>query len=181
MVEFLLAAWFLQAVTGTERPAVCVEKIRGEAVLGALAEDALAAALLSTRRVRLTENCQKAEYVLKGSIVERADLRARSEGEATGIAAAGGAYNAAGGGFGAMAAAGQEALATTETKRSVTLIVKLVRADGEIPFAGTQDSAPSKNRSAVSEAADRLAREIVRELFPAPPPISPEGRYQKIQ
>jgi hypothetical protein len=80
-----------------------------------------------------------------------------------------------------MAAAGQEALATTETKRSVTLIVKLVRADGEIPFAGTQDSAPSKNRSAVSEAADRLAREIVRELFPAPPPISPEGRYQKIQ
>jgi hypothetical protein len=72
-------------------------------------------------------------------------------------------------------------LATTKTNRSVTLLVKLVRRDGEIPSAGGQDSAPPKNRSAVSQAADRLARELVRETFPAPPSPLPEGPYQKIQ
>ena len=130
MVEFVLAVWFLQAVSRSEKPAVCAEKLRGEAVLGALAEDA---------------------------------------------------FTAARGGFGAMAAKGEESWAAAETKRSVTLLVKLVRRDGEIPFAGTQDSAPSKNRSAVSQAADRLARKLVREVFPAPPSPLPEGRYQKIQ
>jgi len=181
MVEFFLSALLLQVANGAEKPAICVDKIRGEAALGALAEDALAAALLSTKRVRLTENCAKADYTLKGSVVERADLKSRSEGEATGVAAAGGSYHRGTGGFGAMAAKGEEALSTTETKRSVTLIVRLVRQDGEIPFAGTQDSAPSKNRSAVNEAADKLTRELLREIFPAAPASAPEGNYQKIK
>jgi hypothetical protein len=50
MVDFVLAVWFLQAVSGSEKPAVCAEKLRSEAVLGAIAEDALAAARRRIRR-----------------------------------------------------------------------------------------------------------------------------------
>ncbi len=181
MVELLLSGLLLQVASASAMPMICVDKIRGEQTLSTLTEDALASALLSTKRVRVTENCAKADYTLKGSVVERADLKSRSEGEATGVASAGGAYGRGGGGFAAMGAKGEEALSTTETKRSVTLIVKLVRQDGDIPFAGTQDSSPSKNRSAVSEAIDKLTRELLREVFPAAGASAPEGNYRKIR
>jgi len=184
MVSALLYLVFAQANQLPVLPKICIDKIRGEVGLASSAEDAITAALLSSKRFRLVEVCEKAEYIVRGSIVERADLKSRSEGEETGVAAAGISSNRNYASGSAMGARGSESLSTTETKRAITLSVKFVNKDGEVVFAATQDSAPSKNRSAMSEAADRLSRDVIRELFAASPSKSDQksqSGYQKIK
>jgi hypothetical protein len=171
MVEIALAALLMQAPAIAGPPTICIETWRGDETLRAAVEDAMSSALLQTKKFRLTENCAKAAYVLKGSVVERADIRSRSEGESAGIASIAGSVvrhsdGSGGGGFGGSSNGSSEALSTTETKRQVTLSAKLVDSDGEVLLATTQDSGASKGKSALTEASEKLAREITRKLFP---------------
>lgn len=183
MVEIALFAYLMQAPAVTAPPTICVETWRGDQGLRAAVEDAMSSALLETKKFRLTENCSKATYVLKGSVVERADVRSRSEGESAGIASIAGSVvrNADGsgsGGFGGSSNGSSEALSTTETKRQVTLTAKLVNSEGEVLLATTQDSGASKGKSALTEASEKLAREITRKLFPASSSSAP-GKIDK--
>ncbi|MFN9430837.1 MAG: hypothetical protein ACK6DX_11900 [Acidobacteriota bacterium] len=152
-------------------------------------EDSLSGALLQTRRFRLVENCSKADFILKGSIVERADMRSRSEQESAGLAsaAARGASTPTSSSVIAavVASGGSEALSSIETKRQVTLTARLVDRQGEVILALTQDSDASKGKSAFAEASAKLAREIQRKLFPAnpdPTPANPDkSGYVKVK
>ena len=169
MVRLLLVAILAQTAQSPALPKICIEKIRGEAGLGSAAEDALSASLLSTKRIRIIEGCEKADFIVKGSIVERADLKSRSESEEAGVSsgsvvASGSRVSGSAGG-----ARGSESISNTEIKRSVTLSVKFVKQDGEVVFAATQDSSSSKSKSAIGEATEKISREVIRELFPASP------------
>jgi len=163
--SFLLG--FLQVSQITSSSTICIDKVRGEANIGSVAEDAVSASLLIYKGLKILENCAKAQFIVRGSIVERADVRSRTEAEDTGVASAGISVTNNSASGGALGARGSELISNTETKRSVTLSLKVVNVEGEVVFAGTQDSAPSKNRSAISEASEKLTRLLVKDLFPA--------------
>lgn len=174
MVNLAILMVLLQSAPAPvlENPTICIDAWRGDEGLRAAVEDALASALLQTKRFRITENCRRAAYVVKGSIVERADVRSRSEGESTGVGSFGvgvsrsasGAVSAAAGG---SSVEGSEAISSAETRRQVTISAKLVNEEGEVLLATTQDSGASKGKSALTEASEKLAREISRKLFPS--------------
>lgn len=155
--------------------------------MASAAVDAVSTALLSNKSIRLTENCAKAEWRIKGSVVERADLRSRSETEETGVVS-GGIHATPGYATGSIAGGrSKEALSSTETIRAVTLSLRLIDGEGEVVFSSTQDSKGSKSRSPIMEAADRAARDLLRELVPSsakPEPTKPGARpdgYQKLK
>jgi hypothetical protein len=177
MVESVLLLLLWQSTNANPLPSICIDAWRGDENLKATMEDSLSSALLQTKKFRLVENCSKADFTLKGSVVERADILSRSERESSGLASALAQVTAtpmrASGSAAGVASGGSEALASTETKRQVTLTARLVDRGGEVILALSQDSGASKGKSAFTEASEKLAREIQRKLFPAGPESKP--------
>ena len=166
---------------------ICTESFKGEASLSASSLDAVTTALLLNKNIRLTENCSKTDWKLKGSVVERADLRSRSDEEETGIASARINFDRNSGSGGAMSARSKEGLSSSETIRSVTLSVRLLTPEGEVVASSTQDSKGSKSRSPLAEAAERASADLLKAIFPpnAKPSVNSPGAradgYQKIK
>ena len=183
MAKWLLLGFALQLSAMADSPTICVDAWRGDSGLKATAEDAISSALLATGKFRLTENCAKANYVVRGSIVERADLRSRSESESAGLGSVGAYVSSHGAGISGSSQGSSEALTNTETKRQVTLTVKLVSSEGAVLLALSQDSTSSKSKSAFVEATEKVAKEIVRKLYPADPVSMPGDKsgYVKIR
>src|ERR1700694_1577418 len=69
----------LKSMAGINR--LCVEKFGGEESLATEAKGATIAAVFAMKRYIVTENCDKADAILKGSVSEKIAQRARGESE----------------------------------------------------------------------------------------------------
>ena len=150
---------------------VCVQNF-GDDALGAQAREMVIARLFESKRFSLTENCAKAEFILKGAVTERNDRAFRQESEGVGFGVSGAASDSSGAGInrtGTSASASargdaRETLASSENKQHAVVTMRLVDKDGEILWATSLESAGGKTKGAIGDAAERAARKLLRDL-----------------
>lgn len=171
--RLILLAVFASAsvpATAEENPLVslkriCVDTLAGDESLLGPAKEIAIAALFSSKRFAITEKCEKADAVLKGAVLERAERRVRAEGESTdfGVAAGGAHATAASarGGFGAALGGSGENLMSSETRTHASVTLRLVNKDGDVVWAYTQDSTGGKTKSALADAVERGVRQLL--------------------
>lgn len=147
---------------------ICVEKISGDGTQGAQAQEMAFASLFASKRFVLTENCEKADAVIKGAVTETTDQRVRAEAEDIEFGKAVGAASASlGSGTAAVAAAhggASETLASSETRRQVSVSLRIVDKDGEVLWAHTQESGGGKVKGPLADAVDRAVKQLVRDI-----------------
>jgi hypothetical protein len=150
---------------------ICVQNF-GDDPLGVQAREMVIAKLFESKRFSLTENCEKADFVLKGSITERSDRVSRSESEGIGFGESVAASSTTGAGIsrtGVAASASargdaHESLASSEVKQQAAVTMRLVDKEGEILWAASLESAGGKTKGAIGDAAERAVRKFLRDL-----------------
>jgi len=123
---------------------VCVQDF-GEGALGVQVREMVIARLFESKRFSLTENCEKTEFVLKGSVSEKGEFTQRAEQEAA-------------------AGIGGERLYSSDQKKQATVTLRLVDKDGEILWAASLESTGGKTKGAIGDAAERAVRKFLRDL-----------------
>ncbi len=150
---------------------VCVQNF-GDDALGAQAREMVIARLFESKRFSLTENCAKADFVLKGAVTERNDRAFREESEGVGFGVSAAASDSSGAGInrtGTSASASargdaRETLASSETKQHAAVTMRLVDKDGEILWAASLESTGGKTKGAIGDAAERAVRKFLRDI-----------------
>ena len=146
---------------------VCIQRF-GEDALGFQVQEMIIARLFESKRFSLTENCDKADYVLKGTITERSDRISRSESEGLGFddRAAASAWDRQGGASASRTARGSdhENLSSSEVKVQAAVTLRVVDKDGEIIWATSRESAGGKAKGAIGDAAERAVRRLLRDI-----------------
>ncbi|HWQ03244.1 MAG TPA: hypothetical protein VNL38_02085 [Candidatus Nitrosotenuis sp.] len=154
---------------------VCVQGF-GTDTLSLQAQETIIARLFETTRFSITENCEKAEFVLKGSVVERVEVTQRSESEGIGFGQAGSASSSSSSKVGSVgssssaSAAGRisanthESLSSSEVKQQAALTLRIVDRDGEVIWATSQETGGGKSKSAVGLAAEMAVRRLLRDI-----------------
>jgi hypothetical protein len=137
-------------------------------------------ALRASKRLIVTENREKADLILKGIALEKVSQEVHASGSATTVAgaassqsasihgsASGGSAHLSGSGSGhsvAQALGMDDSELSTETVESARLSVRLVSPDGDVVWSTTQESRGAKFKSAGADAAEKVVRELAREL-----------------
>jgi len=150
---------------------ICVERF-GNDPLGVQAQEMVIARLFEAKRFRLTENCEKADFILKGSITERSDRTTRSESEGLGFTASGSARVTTGSGqnrestAASSAARGNdyESLSSSEVKVQAAVTLRVVDREGEILWAASLESTGGKTKGAIGDAAERAVKRLLRDI-----------------
>jgi len=154
---------------------ICVQGFGGDA-LGYQAQEALIAKLFEAKRFSITENCEKADFVLKGSVVERAETVHRSESESIGFGQGASGSSSSSSSIGGVRSSNSssgsarvsggasEALSSTETKQSAAVTLRIVDRDGEVIWATSQETGEGKAKSAVGLAAEMAVRRLLRDI-----------------
>lgn len=154
---------------------VCVQSM-GNDVLGIQVQEMVIARLFQTKRFSLTENCEKADYVLKGSITERSEHASRSESEGIGFgqAASGssssssrvGSVGSSSSSSGSVRVSGNayENLSSSEIKQEAAITLRIVDRDGEIIWATSQESSEGKSKGAIGLATEQAVRRLLRDI-----------------
>ena len=125
---------------------VCVQNF-GSDVLGQQVQEIVIAKLFESKQFSLTEDCSRADYVLKGSVTERTSQLPRSESE----------------GFSAGSGSAHESLSSSETKTQAVVTLRIVDKEGEIIWATIQESPIGKSKGAVTLAAEQAVRKLLRD------------------
>jgi len=154
---------------------VCVQNM-GDDALGIQVQEMVIARLFQSKRFSLTENCQKADFILKGSITERSEHASRSESEGIGFgqSASGssssssrvGGTGSSSSSSGAARVSGNiyESLSSSEVKQEAAVTLRIVDRDGEIIWATSQESAEGKSKGAIGLAAEQAVRRLLRDI-----------------
>jgi hypothetical protein len=154
---------------------VFVDSFGDDAVSKSLAATVLDA-IRTSKRYIITENRDKADLILKGTALEKTTQEFHALGSATSVAGASGAHSAtvngtahsvsgsSSGGFVSRAAAIEDSQASTETIENARLAVRLVTPDGDVVWSNTQESRGAKYKSSAADVADRVMKDLVREL-----------------
>ena len=138
---------------------ICVQNM-GADVLGIQVQEMVIARLFESKRFSLTENCERADYVLKGSITERSTREFRSESEGIDF----GERVQVDSSSGHAAGGTRETLASSTAKERAAVTLRLVDKDGEILWATSQESAEGKTKGAIGAAADQAVRRFLRDI-----------------
>lgn len=147
---------------------ICVGEIVGMEPLSLQTREMIVAALFKTGRFRITEDCARADAVLKGGVVESSDRRVRAESEDTDFGTIVGSAHAnrrsgsahvagAGGGSG-------ESLLSAETVTNASLSLRIMDGAGDVIWAHTEESGQGKSRSAVALAVQRTVQRLMRDI-----------------
>ena len=124
----------------------------------------------------VTENREKADLILKGAALEKTTQEYHALGSATSVAGAAGGHSSSitgtpnlvtgssHGGFSAHSATIDDSQASTETVETARVAVRLVTQDGDVVWSTTQESRGGKYKGATGDVADKVVKELVREL-----------------
>jgi hypothetical protein len=155
---------------------VCVQAM-GTDALGIQVQEMVIARLFQTRKFSLTENCEKADFVLKGSVTERSEHSSRSESEGIGFgrgASGSSASSSRGGGVTSSSSSSGSAqlsgnayenLSSSEVKQEAAVTLRIVDKDGEIIWATSQESAEGKSKGAIGLAAEQAVRRLLKDIL----------------
>lgn len=123
-------------------------------------QDMIINGLNESKRFIVTENKDRADAWLKGSSLEKGSQEFHSSSEGTAVGRAGGHD----GGFHAGAAGISDSSASTETIYEAQAAVRLVNADGDVIWSTTQESRGAKYRSASADVADKIVKQLLRDI-----------------
>lgn len=129
-------------------------------------------ALRASKRFIVTENKEKADLILKGAALEKTTQEAHALGSATSVAAAAGGQSASvargsgssSGGFVARQLGVADSQASVETVNDARVAVRLVSNDGDVVWSTTQESKGGKYKGAMADAADKIVKQLLRDL-----------------
>lgn len=142
---------------------VCIESF-GPDVLGTQVRETIIAKLFQSKRFALTENCDKADFVMKGSITERSQYQTRSESEGFQASASGSSRSGSSSSSGSSSGGAHESLSSSEVKQQAVVTLRIVDADGEIIWATSQESGDGKSKGAITLAAEQAVRRLMRDI-----------------
>jgi altronate dehydratase len=120
--------------------------------------------LAEMKRFVVTENKEKADAILRGTALEKTSQEASSFSE--------GAAAASGLGL----AAAEDKHSSTETVHEARVAVRLVSSDGDVIWTTTQESRGAKYKGASADVADKVAKQLMRDLEKAERPRSSQGQ-----
>lgn len=129
-------------------------------------------ALRTSKRFIVTENREKADLIMKGSSLEKTSQEFHALGSGTSVAGAAGGHSAsqvgkvgsASGGFVARSLGIDDSQASTETINDARVAVRLVSTDGDVVWSTTQESKGAKYKGASADVADKIVKQLVRDL-----------------
>lgn len=141
--------------------------------------------LMQTKRFVVTENKDRADAILKGTALEKTSQELHAISESGNVATAS-TYGHAehsgqvsgsvpgyvqGSSRGSATVAGHaqsvgidDSQATTETVNDARISVRLVDPDGDVLWTTTQESNGAKYKGATADAADKVAKQLMREI-----------------
>lgn len=154
---------------------ICIQKL-GEDALGTQVQEMVIAKLFESKRFSMTENCDRADFVVKGSITERSERTFRSESEGIGfgerlshsesqssrVGSVGGSTSSSA----AVAVTGSqhESLSSSEVKQQAAVTLRVVDKQGDILWAISLESTGGKTKGAIGDAAERAVRRLLRDI-----------------
>jgi curli biogenesis system outer membrane secretion channel CsgG len=133
-------------------------------------------ALTNSHRFIVTEKRETADAVLKGVGLEKTSQELHATSEATAVGGAAGGHQASvsggagsisgssSGGFVARSAGIAESQASTETINDARMAVRLVSSDGDVLWSTTQESKGAKYKGATADVAEKIAKQLLRDL-----------------
>ncbi len=146
-------------------------------------------AIGSTKRFIVTENREKADLYLKGSAIEKTSQEMHSLDSATSVATAAGGetssvyghVDSAGarvsgsssGGYAARKMGIADGQASIETVNDTRASVRLVSKEGDVVWSTTQESKGAKYKGATADVADKIVKQLMRDLSKLAPPTLP--------
>jgi hypothetical protein len=133
-----------------------------------------------SKRFIITENKDKADAILKGTALEKtsqefhalndkaaaATSHGGHSGEVNGtfINGSGSVSGSSHGYHSSSAIAADDSTASTETINDARVAVRLVAADGDVIWSTTQESRGAKYKGASADVADKVVKQLMRDL-----------------
>lgn len=150
---------------------ICVQSF-GPEPLGVQVQEMVIAKLFQAKRFSLTEDCDRADFVIKGSITERNEYQTRSESEGMGFGTSAsystssrtGNVGSSSSGSGSARGNAHESLSSSEVKQQAAVTLRVVDQEGEIIWATSQESAEGKSKGAITLAAEQAVRGLLRDI-----------------
>jgi len=132
--------------------------------------------LTASKRLTVTEDRTKADAILKGFASEKSSQELHAYGSSTSVATAAGGHSGSisgsnghisgshSGGFGAAASGIDDSSVNTETIDSAKGSIRLINADGDVIWTSTQESRGAKYKGASADVADKMIKQLVRDM-----------------
>jgi hypothetical protein len=133
-------------------------------------------AVRSSKRFIVTENKEKADLILKGASLEKTSQEAHALGSGTVVAGAAGSQHgsvseaggsvsgSSSGGFAARQLGINDSQSSIETVNDARVAVRLVSTDGDVVWSTTQESKGAKYKGAAADAAEKVVKQLLRDL-----------------
>lgn len=145
--------------------------------------------LTESNRFTVTEDKSKADAILRGFASEKSAQEVHAYGSGTAVSTAAGGHSSSvsgsangshasvsgssSGGFHSVAGAIDDSSVNTETIDYAKASVRLVNQDGDVIWTSTQESKGAKFKGASADVADKVVKQLVRDIEKAErPPIS---------
>jgi curli biogenesis system outer membrane secretion channel CsgG len=138
------------------------------------------ASLTDSKKFIVTENKERADAILKGSGIEKTSQEIHAYDDSTSVAGAAGGHSgsvhgnwidgsghisgSSSGGFASRAAGISDSSVNTETINDARIAVRLVDKDGDVIWATTQESKGAKYKGASADVADKVVKELLRDV-----------------
>jgi curli biogenesis system outer membrane secretion channel CsgG len=167
----------------------------GDDAIGKQTQAMVISALAESKRFIVTENKDKADAILRGTGLEKTsqEFHALNDKAAAGTAVGShhgsisGSYSQVNGtGYGSLSGeshgglvarseAVDDSTASTQTIDHARLAVRLVSADGDVIWASTQESRGAKYKGASADAADKIVKQLPRDIEKLEKPPTPSS------
>lgn len=147
----------------------------------------LVTSLTESNKFTVTEDKTKADAILKGFAGEKTFQETHAYGSGTAVSTAAGGHSASvsgsggtfsgssSGGFHSVAGAMNDSSVNTETIDSAKASVRLVNQDGDVIWTSTQESKGAKFKGASADVADKIVKQLIRDIAKAEKPASSES------
>ena len=120
----------------------------GDDVVSRDLQSTIVSSLVATKRIKVTENRDRADAILKGVALEKTSQELHSYGEGTAV------------GHSAVV----DSSTHTETLNEAKISIRLVDLDGDVIWTTTQESKGAKYKSASADVADKCVKQLLRDL-----------------
>jgi hypothetical protein len=147
----------------------------------------LVTSLTESNKFTVTEDRTKADAILKGFAGEKTFQETHAYGSGTAVSTAAGGHSASvsgsggtfsgssSGGFHSVAGAMNDSSVNTETIDSAKASVRLINQDGDVIWTSTQESKGAKFKGASADVADKIVKQLIRDIAKAGKPSTSES------
>jgi len=126
--------------------------------------DILIAGLQATKRFIITENRERANAILKGSIKQEKTRVVRGSSERIGVGGVSAAADREAAALSGVVVGEQEADISSDVRREITIAVRILNLDGDVLWATVQESKGGKFKRPEADAVDKVVKALLQEI-----------------